>query len=488
MSPAPPGGQDGDDRLRELRELLAPTDDESRERVAKVLAPAVQSNFERGPDLHRTLKPVIRETLLTSIKHDPGLVVEAMLPAIGTLIRRYISQAIQELADSVNLAQEQAISLRSLEWRWEAWRTGKPFGEIVLAKSLLYKVEQVFLIHRETGLLLMHRTTAGVVVRDADMVSGMLTAIEDFVQDSFAGGDGHELDTIQVGDLRVWLRHGSHAVLAAVIHGVAPPQFGGVLERTLAGIEEQYRGHLSPYRGDPSVVSGAGPALDRCLLGQAAMQTRPARVRWRIWAAAAVATLTVLAAFRIHDYWKWRQLVGRLGSEPGYALTLVRRGWIHHSIEGLRDPLADPPAPAVESAGYRPDQVSLVWRPFVSLDPRIVARREWQPRKRLLEETAVLFETDSAVPDRATLDAAASRVRDILECGAQLGKQLRIHVSGGADGTGTEARNEVLARQRATAVAEALAGQGTLTPEMLVLGPRLAVGSRTVRFKVEERQ
>ena len=47
------------------------------------------------------------------------------------------------------------------------------------------------------------------------MVSGMLTAIRDFVQDAFKSQSATEsLDTLRVGELEVWVEQGPHAVLA----------------------------------------------------------------------------------------------------------------------------------------------------------------------------------------------------------------------------------------------------------------------------------
>ena len=93
---------------------------------------------------------------------------------------------IRDRAESINQTLERRLSFESLKWRIEGWRTGRDFGEIVLTRSLGYRVEQVFLVHRETGLLLQHVARSDEVL-DSDMVSGMLTAIQDFVRDSFGG-------------------------------------------------------------------------------------------------------------------------------------------------------------------------------------------------------------------------------------------------------------------------------------------------------------
>ena len=93
-----------------------------------------------------------------------------------------------------------------MQWRWEALRTGRPYAEIVVLRSLLYRVEQVFLIHRESGLLLQHVAARvrrrRLETKDPEMVSGMLTAIQDFVHDSVSGTEGENLETIRMGDDR----------------------------------------------------------------------------------------------------------------------------------------------------------------------------------------------------------------------------------------------------------------------------------------------
>ena len=95
------------------------------------------------------------------------------------------------MVQRLNRALEESLSVKSLRWRLEARRTGRPFAEIVLLKSLVYRVEQVFLIHRESGLLLQDAVAQSVVAQDTDMVSGMLSAIRDFITDSFVVDHAH---------------------------------------------------------------------------------------------------------------------------------------------------------------------------------------------------------------------------------------------------------------------------------------------------------
>ena len=87
---------------------------------------------------------------------------------MGPAIRQAIRQALQSLTQSLNQTVEHSFSLKGLRWRIEAWTTGRPFAEVVLLHTLRYRVEQAFLIHRDTGLLLQHVATETAIVRDQE--------------------------------------------------------------------------------------------------------------------------------------------------------------------------------------------------------------------------------------------------------------------------------------------------------------------------------
>ena len=146
-----------------------------------------------------------------------------------------------------------ASSAQGLKWRLEAWRTGKSFGEVVLLNTLLYRVEQVFLIHRETGLLLQHVVAGTSSIQDADMVSGMLTAIQDFVHDSFSSQQSDTLETLQVGGLTVWIEQGPRAILAGVKRRKRPQELRTTFHETLERIHLEFSRELESFEGDASV-------------------------------------------------------------------------------------------------------------------------------------------------------------------------------------------------------------------------------------------
>src|SRR3984957_13415420 len=184
------------------------------EDVAGVLAEAVRlrSRVHSDVKLRRALQPLLEEALQLSVQSNPRMLADALFPIFGKAIRKAITSELDGMLQSLSQTLEQSFSWRSLRWRWEAIRTGKPYTEIVLLRSLLYRVEQMFLIHRNSGLLLQHVAASSLPkaeTKDPETVSGMLTAIQDFVRDSVSGAGSETLETIRMGEIEVVLAYGT---------------------------------------------------------------------------------------------------------------------------------------------------------------------------------------------------------------------------------------------------------------------------------------
>jgi len=120
-----------------------------------------------------------------------------------------------------------------------------------------YKIEQLYLIYQD-GRLLEYIGT-GETQTDTDIMSGMLTAINDFVQDSFQSkGD---LGAIDYGDNKVVLQRGKNCYLAAVVYG----EVDKYLRSKLANIVRTFEGQnnkLNTWNGDEEQIIGAKQSLE----------------------------------------------------------------------------------------------------------------------------------------------------------------------------------------------------------------------------------
>ena len=365
------------DRLAAVEKRLRDRPLEPRA-LGQVLPEAIAARQAQDNRLSKALAPTFVEALQISVRKEPEKVAEAIFPILGPAIRRAVSQALRDLAQTVNQTLEHSLSAQGLKWRLESLRTGKSFAEIVLLHSLVYRVEQVFLIHRESGLLLLHRVADSVETVDPEMVSGMLTAIGDFVQDSF-GGKESPLRTMQVGQRTVWVEQGTHAVLAGIIQGSAPPELRTLLQETLETIHLEQGDQLRNFGGDATVFAGSGPHLEDCLQYQT--RQRQGSTNYRFFYILLAVLLAMAAGLawvgytKFRDNRNWDHYLEKLQAEPGIVITHTDRRDGQRLVAGLRDPLATAPDQLLEGTDLKPQNVLGQWEPYHSFLPDFVVAR-----------------------------------------------------------------------------------------------------------------
>ena len=383
------------DPLDELRNLLLAAeqadvarlhrrldDPEARaEDVSLVLAEAITLRSGKDAQLSSALQPMVEEAIVRSVQRDPQTLVDALFPVMGPAIRKAISSTLAAMLQSLNQTLVEGFSVQGLRWRLEAWRTGRPLAEVVLLRTLVYRVEQVFLIHRKTGLLLQHISASPGAVQDADMVSGMLTAIRDFVHDSFGGTEAGGLDAFQVGELTVGVEQGPLAVLAGVIRGNPPQDLKSVFAETIEKIHTDQARDLEAFEGDAAPFERSRPLLEACLKVQRQPAGKtpgvPARAATALKVAAAVVLfgIALLIVFSARRNRRWNDYLARVAAMPGIVVASSDRHEGKLFVNGLRDPLAQDPATMLAPANLGREDVVATWRPYHALDPEIVLAR-----------------------------------------------------------------------------------------------------------------
>ena len=228
------------------------------------------------------------------------------------------------MVESMNRSLEHSVSWRAIRWRLEARRTGRTFGEVVLLHTLLYRIEQVFLIHRKTGLLLQHVRAHSADVADAQMVSAMLTAIRDFAQDSFRTAAQDSLEAFEVGELSVWIEQGPDAVIAAVIRGNAPKDIRRTLQDAVERVHLQFGEPLATFDGDAKAFEAARPILEECLHSEFRTGDAPRSRLLPILAALILIALAIWGVLAWRQQSRWSHYLAALRQEPGIIVISTR--------------------------------------------------------------------------------------------------------------------------------------------------------------------
>ena len=119
-----------------------------------------------------------------------------------------------------------------------------------------YVISQVFVAHKKGTLMAHVMTKESKRCVDPDVMVGMLTAIQDFVKESFEGEKHQKLDELKYGDLRLVFRRGNDFMLVAVISGQMTNTIEVALEQALDQIQMTFGVTIHDWDGTAADIAG----------------------------------------------------------------------------------------------------------------------------------------------------------------------------------------------------------------------------------------
>jgi OOP family OmpA-OmpF porin len=213
-------------------------------------------------------------------------------------------------------------------------------------------------------------------MQDASLVSGMLSAIQDFVRDSFQAAQGQGINRMNVGDLDVWIEEGPYAILACVIRGVAPRELRDRMAEVLENVHREYSAELDRFEGDSAPFNKVHNEISRCLEHRYREEAKTKSFA-AVYATAAIVVLLVggWLGWRALQYARWERLVNTLREQPGFVITSFGREHGKFVVRGMRDPLAAESAQFIGASNVNASDGEFHWGGYYALDDGIVEQR-----------------------------------------------------------------------------------------------------------------
>ncbi len=220
------------------------------ERIGPVLTPVIHDRVREDEfEFAEAVAPVIGPAIRHQIRDARQDIIDALYPVIGQIISKAISETMRELNLKIDSTLKRQFDLRSRLSLLAGRFRGVSAAEQIVRGSLPYQIHHIFLIHRETGLLLDHSAGNDAPSREPDLISGMVTAIRDFVRESFGRGEG-DLEEIAHGDYRILLESGQRAYVAIVLEGIEPQGYSQLVRDTVSEINLRHERVLREFDGE----------------------------------------------------------------------------------------------------------------------------------------------------------------------------------------------------------------------------------------------
>jgi hypothetical protein len=199
--------------MLQLRDILLRDDRETLSAVKKVLddkallsdriSPIVEEHLENmRQNFPQEYEQLVNKMIEQKLKSSQKEIVEVIYPVLGQMITKFISLQFQMLKESIDKQVKETFSTKTIMDKIKYRIFGVKTADIIIASADVPFVEEIFVIQKNSGLLL--GSAALYPTENRDAVAGMLTAIKDFVEDAFEK-DKEDLETINYGTYRVML-------------------------------------------------------------------------------------------------------------------------------------------------------------------------------------------------------------------------------------------------------------------------------------------
>ena len=374
--------QQNDAQLQQLKQIILKDDDKrvintvkqhARSIVRDVVSESIHDREKKDGSISTVLTPIVEKSVERSITNQRDKFIGYLYPLMGSLVRKYVSSFLNEILEKTNQIIENSFTYKGLKWRWQAKKAGVSFAQYVVSQTYLFRVEQVFLIHAETGLLLNSVALDTEKEKDADLISSMLSAINDFISDSFnkntLSNDG--VDIIKTANFTLVIKNGPLAIIAAAVTGNMPEEVPQKLQYSLEQIHQLFNEELQNFNGDNSNLVQTEQLLRDCLLTKVKEEQQiKTKKPWY-----AVFIFSVLIAGILYQSLKQDPIVKiltTLNNEIGINVSNIQKEKNnHYKVYLWRDPAAISIPIWLQQHNIDPKNITVIEQAFISAEPEL---------------------------------------------------------------------------------------------------------------------
>ena len=381
---------DSEQQLEKVRTLLLGKENsritksiqkDARSLVADVITEALHDRQKKDNSVNKVLQPFVEESVKQSVAHNSEQLVSSLYPLVGSLVRKSVAAFLSDFMEKTNQLLENSLTIKGLKWRFKARQSGVSYAQYAASQTFVYRVEHVFLIHRETGLLLNTVALDHESKSNADIVSAMLTAINDFVGDSFLSdqeGQKEQLQSVSTDNFNLLIKPGPSALVVAAVSGNPPQSISNQLQLTLENIHSLYFDELNRFNGDNKDFNSADNLLRDCLLSeQKEIVAKQKKTPWLAWSI--VFLVVIYLGYQSFNWFKSAQLhekIMQLDSQPGIIIKQLKIKQLDDiTLDVLRDPDALNIHDWLKDNALNPAQLTITERNYHSLDQQILQQR-----------------------------------------------------------------------------------------------------------------
>lgn len=252
------------------------------------------------------MAPIMGKAIKEVVKNERDEIIDALYPVMGNMISKFVAESFKEVMLEINQKVQFTFSFEMMKRKVIAKIKGISETELLLqSSSRPYMIQSVFLIHKETGILISERNASGIELIEPEMVASMLTAIRSFVNDWISKNSDHfELNEIEFGNSTIRLEVAGCCYLAIVLKGSINREGQQRIVKVLERLVENNAQCITEFDGNTQTLhmEEINSELDTLIQYQSDDKSSKKGKSWLLWSISAFIIISsVLGLYKAYS-------------------------------------------------------------------------------------------------------------------------------------------------------------------------------------------
>jgi len=220
------------------------------EHIAEIISKSYQNDSK---DLSEALQNVLASSISREIEENKDKMVDALYPVLGGMVSRYVSNTITEIRDNIDKKIDEGLSLKRLERKIKSKLTGVSESELILQEETRAKIRAIFVIQKDTGLLIAESSWQNDEFEDPHIVASMASAIKDFIEDWIKSNqEDTKVQLVSYGNATLYIESAGSVYLIAFLDQEPDIEQRKRIQKFFAKVLDKYFKLFQRFDGDDS--------------------------------------------------------------------------------------------------------------------------------------------------------------------------------------------------------------------------------------------
>jgi len=245
-----------DEALDELKSILYEDENNTFSSIEKKIE-TLDFQLHNKDEILSRIEPLFEEVLSPAIskeiENNKEQMIDALYPIMGGMISKYVSQAIKEMMETINKKIESGLSFERYKRKIKAKLTGVSETELLMEESSDATISSLFVIQKESSLLIAEAHLENQEIDDAHMVASMASAIKDFINDWVKNDvTGSEIQILSYGNATLYIESAGSVFIIAFLDAEPDYEQRAKINAFFASVIKKYSDFFQHFDGDDS--------------------------------------------------------------------------------------------------------------------------------------------------------------------------------------------------------------------------------------------